>query len=246
MPTWSPAGWHLVLCRTPWAALQAYYLKYRGVLTDLTGLSFKAPALGSLLQSFGGGAARFLVGMVAGAYLLLDKAYFLRLGNKIMHLFLSQRVHGIVRELLLESGQVIASFLRGVFIDSVIVAFLSSTVLSLLQVDFAVFIGCFAGLANVIPYFGPVLGIVPAAASAFLSGGLSKAVLAAISLFIVQQVESSFIYPRIIGKSTGLHPLFVLAAVSAAGSVGGIVAMILAVPAAGILKVLLCKWAEAQ
>lgn len=228
------------------AALRAYYLKYRGVLTDLTGLSFKAPALGPLLQSFGGGAARFLVGMVAGAYLLLDKAYFLRLGNKIMHLFLSQRVHGIVRELLLESGQVIASFLRGVFIDSVIVAFLSSTVLSLLQVDFAVFIGCFAGLANVIPYFGPVLGIVPAAASAFLSGGLSKAVLAALSLFVVQQVESSFIYPRIIGKSTGLHPLFVLAAVSAAGSAGGIVAMILAVPAAGILKVLLCKWAEAQ
>ena len=228
------------------ASLQAYYLQYQDVLTELTGFSFKTPALGPLLQSFGGGAARFFIGMVAGVYLLLDKAYFLRLGNKAMHLFLSQKTHGIVRELLLESSQVIAAFLRGVFIDSVIVAFLSSAVLSLLQVDFAVFIGCFAGIANVIPYFGPVLGILPAAASAFLSGGVTKAILAALSLFAVQQVECNYIYPKIIGKSTGLHPLFVLAAVSAAGSAGGILAMILAVPAAGILKVLLCKWAEAQ
>lgn len=228
------------------ASLRAYYLRYQDVLTELTGFSFKMSALGPLLQSFGGSAARFLIGMVAGVYLLLDKAFFLRLGNKAMHLFLSQKTHGIVRELLLESGQVIAAFLRGVFIDSVIVAFLSSAVLSLLQVDFAVFIGCFAGIANVIPYFGPVLGILPAAASAYLSGGLTKALMAALALFAVQQVEANYIYPRIIGKSTGLHPLFVLTAVSAAASMGGIPAMILAVPAAGILKVLLCKWAEAQ
>lgn len=226
--------------------LKAYYLKYSGVLSDRFGISLKVPDLGRLLQSFGGGAAKLFIGMIAGAYLLLDKDYFLRLGNKTMHLFLNQKTHGIVRELLLESGQVIADFLRGVFIDSVIVAFLSSLILSLLQVDFSVFIGCFAGIANVIPYFGPILGMVPAAASAFLSGGLSKALMAALALFAVQQIESSFIYPKIIGKSTGLHPLFVLASVSAAGSAGGVPAMILAVPAAGIVKVLLCKWAEAQ
>lgn len=228
------------------AALRAYYLEYGEVLADKLGISPRTPDLGRLLQSLGGGTIRFLVGMVAGAYLLLDKAYFLRLGNKAMHLFLSQKAHGIIRELLLESGQVIAAFLRGVFIDSVIVAFLSSLVLSLLRVDFAVFIGCFAGIANVIPYFGPILGIVPAAASAFLTGGLPRAVMAALALFAVQQVESGYIYPKIIGKSTGLHPLFVLTAVSAAGSVGGLLAMVLAVPAAGIIKVLLCKWAEAQ
>lgn len=228
------------------AALRAYYLEYGEVLTDRLGISLQTPDLGRLLQSLGGGTVRFLIGMVAGAYLLLDKAYFLQLGNKAMHLFLSQKAHGILRELLLESGQVIAAFLRGVFIDSVIVAFLSSLVLSLLRVDFAVFIGCFAGIANVIPYFGPILGIVPAAASAFLTGGLPRAVMAALALFAVQQVESGYIYPKIIGKSTGLHPLFVLTAVSAAGSVGGLFAMVLAVPAAGIIKVLLCKWAEAQ
>ena len=51
---------------------------------------------------------------------------------------------------------------------------------------------------------------------------------------------------RIIGKSTGLHPFFVLISVSAAGAVGGLLWMILAVPLAGIIKVLLEKWAQSQ
>ena len=140
----------------------------------------------------------------------------------------------------------ISAFLRGVFVDSVIVAFLSSLILSLLGVDFAVFIGCFAGLVNVIPYFGPIIGILPAALAALAEGGLYKALLAAAALFTVQQIECNFIYPRIIGKSTGLHPLFVLTAVSVAGSLGGLLWMILAVPLAGIIRVLLCKWAEKQ
>ncbi len=198
------------------------------------------------MQSLGSGAVNFFIGSVAGVYLLKDKEFFLRLGNQAMHLLLPQKPHGLLREVLFEINEVIAAFLRGVFVDSVIVAFLSSLVLSLLGVEFAVFIGCFAGIANVIPYFGPVLGIVPAFLSALLSSGLPRAVLAAASLFAIQQLECNFIYPRIIGKSTGLHPLFVLTAVSVAGALGGLFWMILAVPVAGIIKVLLCKWAEAQ
>lgn len=118
--------------------------------------------------------------------------------------------------------------------------------LSIIGIDFAVFIGCFAGLANVIPYFGPVIGIIPAALAGLAEGGIYKAILSAASLFAVQQIECNFIYPRIIGRSTGLHPLFVLTAVSVAGSFGGLLWMVLAVPIAGILRVLICKWAEKQ
>ena len=73
--------------------------------------------------------------------------------NKAMHLLLGQKVHGVVREILFEINDVISAFLRGVFVDSVIVAFLSSLALASIGIDFAVFIGCFAGIANVIPLF---------------------------------------------------------------------------------------------
>lgn len=166
--------------------------------------------------------------------------------NKAMHLLLGQKVHGVVREILFEINDVISAFLRGVFVDSVIVAFLSSLALASIGIDFAVFIGCFAGIANVIPYFGPIIGIIPAVLAGMADGGISKAILAAIALFAVQQVECNFIYPRIIGKSTGLHPLFVLIAVSIAGYFGGLLWMVLAVPIAGVARVLICKWAEEQ
>lgn len=227
-------------------SLNIYYLQYRDLVSDLFGFTIKGPDMIKLLQSLGSGTVKFLVGMVAGIYLLKDKSFFLRLGNQILHLLLPQKAHGLIREILFEINDVISAFLRGVFIDSVVVAVLSSLALSLLGVDFAIFIGCFAGVANIIPYFGPVIGIVPAFLSAFADGGLTLAVLAAASLFAVQQIECNFIYPRIIGKSTGLHPLFVLIAVSAAGALGGLLWMILAVPIAGIIKVLVCKWAENQ
>ena len=228
------------------SSLQVYYNEYKGVLNELFGFSIEGPNISHLLQSFGGGAVKFLIGMIAGIYLLKDKEFFLRLMNKAMHLLLGQKVHGVVREILFEINDVISAFLRGVFVDSVIVAFLSSLALASIGIDFAVFIGCFAGIANVIPYFGPIIGIIPAVLAGMADGGISKVILAAIALFAVQQVECNFIYPRIIGKSTGLHPLFVLIAVSIAGYFGGLLWMVLAVPIAGVARVLICKWAEEQ
>lgn len=228
------------------STLKSYYYQYEDVLSRLFAFPAKGPDLGKLIQSLGNGLIRFLVGMVAGIYLLCDKAFFLQLGSKALHLLLSQKIHGIVREICFEISQVIASFLRGVFVDSVVVAFLSSLALSIIGVEYAVLIGCFAGITNVIPYFGPVIGIIPAALSALSGGSMTRAVLAALSLFAIQQIECNFIYPRIIGRSTGLHPFFILAAVTIAGSLGGVLWMILAVPAAGIIKVLVTRWAQTQ
>ena len=108
------------------SSLQVYYNEYKGVLNELFGFSIEGPNISHLLQSFGGGAVKFLIGMIAGIYLLKDKDFFLRLMNKAMHLLLGQKVHGVVREILFEINDVISAFLRGVFVDSVIVAFLSS------------------------------------------------------------------------------------------------------------------------
>lgn len=228
------------------SVLQKYYEEYSDFLPEIFNFSANSPNTAAFLQNLGNGAADFLVGMIAGVYLLKDKDFFLRLVNQTAHLLLKQKTHGKLREILFEIHQVVSAFLRGVLVDSVIVAFAASLTLSLLGVKFAVLIGCFAGITNVIPYFGPFIGIVPAVLSALADGGLSLAAAAGLSLFAVQQIECNFIYPRIIGKSTGLHPLFVLISVSAAASVGGLFLMILAVPIAGIIKVLVSKWAVEQ
>ena len=110
----------------------------------------------------------------------------------------------------------------------------------------SVFIGVFAGIANVIPYFGPVLGMIPAFLMGFCTEGFWSGVLAVAILLAVQQIDCNLIYPKIVGTSTGLHPLMVLLAVSVFGYFGGILGMLLAVPIAGIIQVFVVKWAEGK
>ncbi|MBQ2957787.1 MAG: AI-2E family transporter [Clostridia bacterium] len=125
----------------------------------------------------------------------------------------------------------ITSFLRGQLLISLIVAGLSAFALMLAGVRSFLALGLIVGLFNMIPYFGPLLGAVPAVLMA-LSQGLPTALLAAFSLFAVQQLDSIFISPRIMGALTGLHPGTVLLAITLGSSLSGILGMLLAIPSA--------------
>lgn len=228
------------------SSLLNYYQEYEEILNHYLGFYLKKPDFPSIIQSISDIAITILIGLIISIYLLKDKQLFLMLVNKSLHLLLPQKIHGIVREIGFDVDRVVSSFLRGVFVDSVIVSFFSSLVLFIAHLDFAIFIGCFAGISNIIPYFGPVIGMIPAGLIGFSEGGIPKALLTIGLLFAVQQIECNFIYPKIIGKSTGLHPLFVLVSVSIAGYFGGLIWMILAVPIAGIINVFIKKWAEYQ
>lgn len=218
----------------------------KGILSQWLGKSFSVSGLIKTAAGFAGGLVSFFIGLVASIYLLKDKEYFLSLWHKLLSIFLSQRAHGIVSEVLSEINNVLTTFIKGALIDSMIVALLSSAVLSVLRVRFAVMIGIIGGLLNVIPYFGPFFGMIPAFAAAFASGGLPQAILAVLALIGVQQLDSNFIYPKVVGSSIGLHPLFVLLSVSLFGYFGGIAGMLLAVPTAGIAQVIIRKWAYSR
>jgi len=197
----------------------------------------------SAISSLSGAAVTFFLGIIASIYLLKDRDFFLLLWHQFLSLILKQNHHGMLCEILHEINTVIYAFLKAALIDSLIVAFLSSIALSLLQVNFAVVIGVLGGLLNLIPYFGPVFGMIPAFIAAFFEGGLAKSAASVLVLLLVQQADANFIYPHIVGNSTGLHPLFVLLSVSVFGYFFGLAGMLLAVPAAGILQIFIKRWA---
>lgn len=185
----------------------------------------------------------FFVGFVASVYLLKDKALFTGLVEKLLSLSLNQKTHGIVCEIAADINKVLSTFIRGAVIDSLFVAFLSSLVLSILKLDYSVIIGIIAGMLNIIPYFGPFFGMVPAFLLAFFSKGLFYALAAVCAMFIVQQIDSNYIYPKVVGEATGLHPLFVLLSVSIMGYFLGVFGMLLAVPIAGIIQIFIRRTA---
>lgn len=196
--------------------------------------------------NIGGNVIDVVIGVIISIYLMKDKKFFLGLWRKFLHLTLPQKCNAVITETLSEVNDVLSKFIRGALLDALFIAILSSVGLSLMGLEAAVFIGVFAGICNVIPYFGPILGMVPAFLMGLFTDGFWTGVIAIIILFVIQQIDANLIYPKIVGSSTGLHPLMVLLAVSVFGYFGGILGMLLAVPIAGIIQIFVIKWATSK
>lgn len=153
----------------------------------------------------------------------------------------SARPH--VWELAKRIDGVVAGYVRGQLIVSALVGGLAACALWLLQVPYALVVGLFAGLADIVPYFGPVLGTIPAVALAF---GVSpeKALYVLLAFALIQQVESSILSPHIVGQSVGLHPLSVIGAVLVGAQWMGVLGMIIGVPLVSAAKVVWHYWRE--
>ena len=132
---------------------------------------------------------------------------------------------------------VLGGFIRGQLIVATFVGLLTTVAMLALRVNFAVLIGIIAGIANVIPYFGPVIGIVPGVIFALMDSPI-KALWVIIIFTIIQQIESGILSPKIVGESVGVHPLVVILALLVGGKFFGLVGLLIAVPVAGVIKVL--------
>jgi predicted PurR-regulated permease PerM len=144
------------------------------------------------------------------------------------------------REFLLmtqEIDAVLSGVIRGQLTVGLLVMVLVSIGLHVIGLDFAVLIGIFAGLLDIVPYFGAVVGAIPALVLALLhSPGVALKVL--LLFFAVHQLEGTVLSPKILGDSVGLHPLTVVFVLLVGGELYGLLGLLIAVPVAAILKVI--------
>lgn len=144
-----------------------------------------------------------------------------------------------VVDLLGRVDGVLGSYIRGQLLVCLIIGFSVAVLLSILGVPYAILIGVFAGVVDIIPYVGVAIGMVPAFIVAFGHKGLLFAILVVVLMEVVHWTEGHFIVPAIIGQSVGLPPLVVMIALGAGAELGGILGMFLSMPLAAILKVLM-------
>ncbi len=196
--------------------------QWDGVLTSLSPLlGGTASFAGSLVSRFTEWTLAFILGY-----------YFLRDRERLL-LHLELMVPSSFRRTALRMAaavhQQIGTFLRGQLLISLIVSALSAFALMLAGVKSFLALGLIVGIFNMIPYFGPLLGAIPAVLTA-LSQSFSTALLSVLALLAVQQADSLLISPRIMGALTGLHPGVVLLSITIGSSLAGIAGMLLAIP----------------
>lgn len=183
-----------------------------------------------------------LVVPVVGFYLLLD---WDRMIERIDSLL--PRDHApVIRRLAREIDTVLAGFVRGQVSVCLLLGLYYSVALMLAGLQFGVIVGAIAGTITFIPYVGALVGGVLAIGLAlfqFWGEWVSIGIVAGI-FAIGQFIEGNILTPKLVGKSVGLHPVWLLFALSAFGTVFGFVGMLVAVPVAAAIGVLLRFAAE--
>lgn len=178
--------------------------------------------------------------MVENAILTLVVAFFLLArGAEIRRTFVSvvpNRYFEMSLRLLYRVQRQTADYLRGQSLDSIANAILIAAVLTVLDVPYAIFIGVFAGLANMIPLLGPVAGGVPAVALSLVGATATPWWVIAAALVAVHMVDNLVIYPATVGGSLHLPAWVVILGIAVGGHLGGIVGMLVAVPLIGLFR----------
>ncbi|WP_445490241.1 AI-2E family transporter [Niallia sp. 03133] len=130
----------------------------------------------------------------------------------------------------------LGSYIRGQLLVCFIIGALSTILFWFFHMKYSLVLGIIIGITNVIPYFGPVIGAVPAIIIASTMS-INMLIIVVVIIIILQFLEGNIISPFIVGKSLHLHPLIIMFALLLGGEIGGIVGMIVSVPILSILKV---------
>lgn len=130
----------------------------------------------------------------------------------------------------------LGSYIRGQLLVCATIGTISALLFWLFGMKYPLLLGFFIGLTNVIPYFGPLFGLIPAVV---IAATISiKMVIISISIvFVLQFIEGNVLSPLIVGKSLDMHPLVIIFALLVGGEAGGVFGLVIAVPLLAILKV---------
>ncbi|MFE8703273.1 AI-2E family transporter [Cytobacillus sp. FJAT-54145] len=139
---------------------------------------------------------------------------------------------------LRDIDQSLGNYIRGQLLVCVLIGTLASLLFWFFNMKYPLLLGFIVGITNIIPYFGPIIGVIPAV---IIAATISvKMVLISIGIiFVLQFVEGNILSPLIVGKSLHMHPLIIMLALLAGGEIGGVLGLILAVPIVAIIKVTL-------
>jgi predicted PurR-regulated permease PerM len=165
-------------------------------------------------------------------YFLADGEY---LTNKILNLF-PVRSRTMIRKISCDIDKILGRYIVSQLLLCGFIGIATFLILLLLHVDFPVVLSVLNAFFNIIPYFGPIFGALPAIFMALVVSP-EKAIWTAIWLYGLQQVEGNILSPKVTGDSINMHPLTVIILLIIGGEAAGFVGMILVIPIGVVIKV---------
>lgn len=187
-----------------------------------------------------GALFKIIVGFIIAVYLLFDKEKFQLGFRRILYSLLNKKPADKSIMFLKDVNYIFSRYIIGKTLDSAIIGMLCFIGLLILNVPYAALLSIIVGVTNMIPYFGPFIGMIPAI---FLTIFFSPIKAIWVGLFILglQQFDGYVLGPKILGDSVGLSPFWIIFGILIGGSLMGVLGMLLAVPIMAVLQLIAVK-----
>jgi len=206
----------------------------QGIWSFVTG---NVPGLVGYVTSVVTNLGNFFMGFVIGIYILIDREHLYSIFKRIFKAILPDNGYRYVAHVKDLCVDRFGKFFIGKLIDSTIMGILCYIIMLILKLDYAVLISFVVGITNMIPFFGPIIGAIPGIIILLIVDPI-QAVMFAIEIFVLQQVDGNFIGPNILGNKIGISSLWIMVAIIIGGAYFGFFGMLLGVPTFSIIYTL--------
>ena len=183
------------------------------------------------------GVFNTVIATIISIYTLLHKKKILAMLNRVLNIFIKEPRLSRVRSYFALANEMFYKFIKAQFLDACILGFLATILLTVLDVRFAVTLGFFLGVCNMIPQFGSIFGTIVVIVLTFVTGTGTQTLLVAISLTILQQIDANVISPKIMGNALKINPILVISSLIIGGAYFGVIGMFVSIPIMAMLKI---------
>ncbi len=210
------------------------------VLKTLNSIDIAAfvASLTSSVYSVVAGVFNILLGIVAAVYILVFKVQLKSQAKKLTVAIFSPRHANRLFEIARRTDRIFGGYVIGKIIDAIFVGVVTYIAMLIMHLPYAPLISTIVGVTNVIPFFGPIIGLVPSALLLLIDDPLN-ALYFTIFTLILQQIDGNIVENRILGERLGISDWWVLVAILVFGGVFGFGGMMLGVPIFAVLYTLI-------
>lgn len=195
----------------------------------ITIISNLVPVIGNFIVGATSSILNIIIGIIVSIYILIDKEKFMALGKKIVYALCSKEKAKFILRLATQSNMTFSKFIGGKILDSFIIGVLTFFILTIFKMPYVLLVSVIVGVTNIIPFFGPFIGGIPAAIIILFVSPI-QALWFIIIIIVIQQIDGNIIGPKILGDSIGISAFWILFSLLVAAKFMGFVGMIIGVP----------------
>ena len=170
-----------------------------------------------------------VIGIIVAVYMLASRKRFVQQGKMVLYSVVKPRWASLITEEVKYADRMFGGFINGKILDSAIIGLLCYIGCLIFKFPSALLVSVIIGVTNVIPFFGPFIGAIPATLLILIQNPI-KALWFVLFVLVLQQLDGNIIGPKILGNTTGLSSFWVLFAILLFGGLWGFVGMIVGVP----------------